>query len=480
MPTNLQLSQQQKLQQTISARQVRLGRAIEMSAAEFEDEVRRALDENPALEAVDSTDSEAAMSHDDEGVPFNESAEDMQRADYANPDDDMMPTPAAVRTQADYSTDWRERVDADDMASGYEKLETQLADFDLSDTDRNIATYIIGNIDANGRLARSPQDIADDIAIGAGIDVDADRVRRLIDVVRSMEPAGICSYDLRDCLQLQLARMDASRTDVADAAAVIDKHFDDLVNHSYDRIIEAMGIDRKRFDAAMRVIHTLNPKPGASLEPTGSADRMRHITPDFIVDTTDDGKVTVSLTGNIPELAIERSFLIGDKSGKDGGEASAFIKSRREEASEFIDIAHSRSATLMAVMQAIIRLQPEYFATFDISRLRPMVQRDIKDITGFDVSTISRATATKYMLTPEGIVPLKSLFSEGVSTDGATSSTVVKEAVRDIIAGEDPTAPLSDEDIRAALLARGHDVARRTVAKYREMLGIPIARQRRK
>lgn len=463
------LQQQQALKLRLNPQQVAFGRLLEMSAPEFEDEVRREIDENPALEVAEP---EVAEEHA-EGDDFNETAEQLQQADYGDPDDAPEWRQPAQATSA-YD---RFSNDADDSASGYERLEQQLGLLDISPRQRAVASYIIGNIDSNGYLARDPQAIADDIAIGAGLDIERPEVEQVMEIVRSLEPAGICALNLRDCLLLQLARMDDSRPEVADAMVVIRDRFDLFAKRRFDKIMEAMGISRERLDAAMAVITSLNPKPGSLLESVGSGDRTRHITPDFIVDTLPDGRVNVALASATPQLAIERSFMPGAVAGR--GDDEAFIRARREEASSFIDMAQRRSTTLMAVMEAIVNLQPEFFVTYDTADLRPMVLRDVGAITGLDLSVISRATAGKYMSTPYGVFALKSLFSEG-RADGVNSAHAISAAIDDLIKNEDPDNPLNDADIVDALAVKGIKVARRTVSKYRERAGIPVARMRRK
>ena len=473
----LGLSQQQQMRLRLNPKQVRFGRVLEMSAPEFEDEVRRAIDENPALEEVQYP--EAELRADDEGNEFNESAEDLQRADFANDDD--IPS-YRLNSPSDPNYEYREPTAIDESISADELLMAQLADFDLTDIQREIARYVIGNIDSNGYLTRSADEIADDIAMGAGVYVEPGQVCEVINLVRSLDPAGIAARDLRDCLLLQLQRRDPADEATARATEIVRDRFDLFSRKRFDKIKEAMQLSDEQFAHALRVITTLNPKPASSLETFDSDDRLRHIVPDYNVDVSDDGQVTVQLAGRVPELVIEQSFNISDEAtapNRRDREAAAFIRARRDEAAEFIDMAQRRSATLMAVIEAIIRLQPEFFHSFDRADLRPMVLRNIQELTGLDLSVISRATASKYMMTPQGMFALKSLFSEGVGDDGATSSHAIEQAIRAIISAEDTANPLSDAEICQQLKNKGMDVARRTVAKYRERLGFPIARLRR-
>lgn len=460
-------TQQQQLGQKLSPQQVAFGRVLEMSAAEFEEETRRTIDENPALEVVEPQEGEVTDSGDG---TFNETAEQLQQGDYANEDD--MPTfPQPRQQRTPYEDFTHGSGQADDTASGYELLEHQLDMEDLDARDRSIATYIIGNIDSNGRLTRSVVQIADDIAISAGLDISEADVERVLNVVRSLEPAGIAAFDLRDCLLLQLDRKDTTRQDVADARMIIADKFEMFSNRHFDRL----GLSRERVDAARKVIQGLNPKPGSLLELSVSADRTRQISPDFFVEVDDNGRVSVSLAGNIPELAVDRSFQI------DGGrpDEKAFIKERRDAALAFIDMSRRRTQTLLDVMEAIVRLQPEFFKTFDRCSLRPMVLKDVKALTGHDLSVISRATASKYVSTPQGDFLLKSLFSEATGDNNDMSAHAVLNALRQIVDNENKATPLSDDAIREALANQGVVIARRTVAKYRENLGIPVARLRR-
>lgn len=460
-------TQQQQLGLKLNPQQVAFGRVLEMSAAEFEDEIRRTIDENPALEVVEPQAGEAAESGDD---AFNETAEQLQQGDYANEDD--MPSFPQGRQQGSLFEDFTHGSgQADDTASGYELLERQLDLVELDARGRAIATYIIGNIDSNGYLTRSVIQIADDIAIATGLDVVDTDVEQVLSVVRSLDPPGIAAFNLRDCLLLQLDRKDGSRQDVADARMIVEDKFELYSKRHFDRL----GLPRERVDAARKVVQGLNPKPGSLLELSASADRTRQISPDFFVEVDHNGRVSVALAGNVPELAVERSFQI------DAGrpDEMAFIKERRDEALAFIDMSRRRTQTLLDVMEAIVRLQPDFFQNFDRSSLRPMVLKDVKALTGLDLSVISRATASKYVSTPQGNFLLKSLFSEASGDNSETSSHAVLAAIKRIIEHEDSAAPLTDDAICAALSDEGIDIARRTVAKYRERLNIPSARLRR-
>lgn len=477
------LAQHQQQQLRLSPQQVRFGRLLEMSAPEFEDEVIRMLDENPALEKSES-DTAPVPQADDEGREFTESADELQRADYGS--DEEVPYYRTQISNRSADDDYYEPVAVDNGPDGYAALEAQLAELDIAPEEREIARYVIGNLDSNGYLSRSPESIADDLAMGVGITVSPAFVRRTIDIVRSLDPAGIAAYDLRDCLLLQLRRM-PDESAVRNALKVLSEYFDLFSKKHFDRIRSALKLSGRDFEEVMKLIRSLNPKPGALLEMAGADDRMSHISPDFEVMIDPDGTISATLLSHAPDLSISPDFSISriDSIEKHNGgdkrmaEAAAFLRERYDAASEFIDMAARRNETLRKVMQAVIKLQYDFFLTNDRSKLRPMVLRDIRDLTGLDLSVISRATSGKYAMTPGGMVSLKSLFSESVNEEGNLSAHFIEASIRKLINAEDKAKPLSDEAICAMLKDKGLDVARRTVAKYRERMGIPVARLRR-
>lgn len=474
MKEGLGLTQQQGLRQRLNPVQVRFGRILEMSTPEFEDEVRRVADENPALELVDTP---AALQSADDGDShdFSESADDLVRADYADPDE--IP-PYRLRDTASHTAERFESATPAEPDTAAESLEAQLAEADIHPAVREIARYIIGTLDSNGYLTRTAAEIADDMSLSTGIDIPLEAVKAAVEAVRALDPAGIGAADLRDSLILQLERREAtveSRT----ALEILRNHFDLFSKKHYDRIASALEIPEEAVRRAVDLIRTLNPKPGALLEKVSPSDRLRYIVPDFTVDTDEHGRTTVALTSSVPEMAVERSFEL-DPEHPLRPDDEAFIRARRDEATEFIDLTRMRSRTLMAVMEAIVRLQAPFFATCERSAIRPMVLRDISGLTGLDISVVSRAATGKYVATPRGIFPLKMFFNEGVGPAGSDASQhAVTEALEKLIKSEDPQQPLSDERLTALLAGQGFNVARRTVAKYRERLGIPVARLRK-
>lgn len=469
----------QRLQQRLSPLQMRFVRMLEMSEPEVEEEVRRELDDNPALETVDAT-------HSEETDSYGETAEEMQMADYANDDD----IPSYRLEARNHSADdrWYEPVAAAGEGSMMDLLMAQLAETDIPAEDMPVAAYIIGNLDDNGYMTRTLPEIEDDLAFNAGIDVSPARVRDVFERVRALDPAGVGAMDLRDCLLLQLKRLTPNPS-VELATEIVAHYFDIFSQRRFDRLETMLHSDRESLRRAEEVIRSLDPKPGGKLE-NSADDRTRHIVPDFIVEPTGDDTLSVNMPSNIPELAIEKSyradttFIAADSSSSKSrrNEALSFITRKREEATDFIDLLRMRRDTLLRVMEAIVHIQRDFFLTSDESELHPMVLKDIAAMTGYDISVISRATSGKYVATPSGIYPLKFFFNEGVGTDTESeqSSRAIAAAIRELVGKEPPESPLTDEAILEALKEEGYTVARRTVAKYRDRLGIPPARLRKK
>lgn len=477
MSDRFKLEQQTRLQQRLNPQQVVFGRYLEMTAPEIEDEVRRALDENPALEVVDEGDSASDVLAEDD---FTESSEQLQRADYADEDD----MPAYDGGYGSYysETDPHEIIAASEQASLREVLLSQLADVDIEGRERLMAEYVIGNLDDNGYMTRSISDIADDMAISEGESIDVTEVKKVFTKIRELDPAGVGAVDLRDCLLLQIKRYPHTLTTKI-AEEIVADWFDLFSKKHFDQLRSHLGIDGEQLSAALDFIKGLNPKPGALVEGDTSSDKLRHIIPDFAVDVDNDGNIKVSLLNNVPELAIEESFHIDDNDAvpenRREAEARTFIKRRHDDASAFISMLKLRAQTLLAVMKAIAKIQHRFFVTDDQSAIKPMIIKDIAAMTGLDISVISRAAAGKYVLTAHGMYPLKMFFNERPKDDTDASSHEIVAALSKIIENEDKRRPLSDEALKDALVTKGYDIARRTVTKYRERLGEPVARLRK-
>lgn len=473
---NLSLSQRQ--QQTLAPLQLQYVKALEMTAPEFDDEVRRELDDNPALEAVDE-DSPA------ETESFGESAEELQSADYSDPDE----MPQYLLEAHNWSADgeMREHVAVSGGESLLESLQRQLNEMrGISDDERRIAGFIIGNIDDNGYLTRSPAALANDISIACNADVTTRQVNKVLKKVQLLDPPGIGAVDLRDTMLIQLRRRNDGSAAFRYAIAIVKDYFDLLSKMHLNRLRSSMWIPRDMLDEAMKIIRTLDPKPGAQVG-GGEDARTRHITPDFYVEVDADDNITLSLGGNVPMLRVEESFTVDPEPTAKNGRltrmeeaARAFVRQKRDEANLFINAARMRRETLRRVMTAIVGIQREFFLTDDPMKLKPMVLKDVSAVTGDDLSVISRATSGKYVATRQGIYPLKYFFNEHRKDGEDNSSYHVMEIIRSMIDKEDKTAPLSDDALADELKKRGFKVARRTVAKYRERLALPVARLRRR
>lgn len=464
MSKSLSLDTTLRQQQRLTPLQVQFVRMLEMTAPEIEETVRRAIDEMPALEVRDLDPQPEATAADtsdaDDDTPYY-----LRRANNRSADDAYYDPAGAASERGE---------------TLMESLAAQAGVTDMTPKQRLISAHVIGNIDDNGYITRDLASMAVDISAATGVETTPEEVNDVWQAIRRFDPPGIGAVDLRDCLLLQLRRLPASRP-VDDAVEIVAHYFDLFSHKQFDRIKTAVGLDDDRLRAAIDVIRHLNPKPGASFSSGAPADDTpRHVVPDFAVEPDGDSLSLVSLS-HIPELAIEKTFdvdtPITSRSQRDA--AGLFIRTKRNEAQEFIKILTMRRETLYRVMQAIVKIQRDFFMTGDENAIRPMILKDISRLTGYGLSVISRATAGKYVATPYGTFPLKMLFNERPKEDSDTSSHQINASLRRLIAAEDKSRPMSDEALTAALVGEGFDIARRTVAKYREKLGFPVARLRR-
>lgn len=477
MEEALRLTQKQKLQQTLSPLQVQFVRLLEMNGHEIEQEVDRELAENPALEIA----PEAAPEETDTAGDFDESAEQLQLADYRSEED--IPDYRYEAHNASADDRYYEPTAVAGEGSLMDQLMSQLSQLPLSDKEMQLARIITGNIDDNGYLTRTVPQIIDDAAIHDGIDADAEEVRKVLAIVRSLEPAGVGAVDLRDCLLLQLkARKETD--DVMLAKEIVEHNFDIFSRMDFDRLGRAVKAAPERLRKAVDVIRSLNPKPGSAFQPQSvDEDKMRQITPDFLVES-DGVSLSLTLLNRLPALQIETTFADADvevtpRTPRRKAEAMEFIRRRRDDAASFIRLMSMRQETLYRVMTAIMKLQRDFFLTDDELALKPMILKDVAELTGYDISVVSRAASGKYVATRRGVYPLKFFFNERPMEDSDASSREIVAALREIIDSENKSAPLSDEALASELRSRGYDIARRTVAKYREKEQIPVARLRR-
>lgn len=475
MKPTLQQQQELKQLQRLTPMQVQFVRMLEMTGPELEGEVNRALDEMPALEIAENQ----GVTPDNDG--FNETAEQVQLADYSN-DDDIPSYMLDARNRSVNDT-YYTPVAVNDELTLAEDLTRQLSELPLSPRQLTIANYIIGNLDSNGYLKRTPEAIADDITFTESVETEAREVSEVIDIIRTLDPAGVGAVDLRDCLLLQLNRRQPT-VEVITAREIITHYFDLFSKKHFDRLADLLGIDTERLTAAVDIISRLNPKPGNQLNDSAIEHSGRQIVPELQVEIDSDNNLTVSLLNNIPDLALSRSFSLDTPMSatltpRQRTDAATFIRTRRDEAQAFIKTLQMRQSTLLNVMTAIASLQRDFFLTGDETRLHPMILKDVAAVTGYDLSVISRATASKYVLAPSGIYPLKFFFNERPKADDDVTSHQIIDAIKTIISQEDKRSPLPDETIAAMLSEKGFNIARRTVAKYRERLGLPVARLRK-
>lgn len=479
-------TQVQTQTQTLSPQQVLEVKLLELSAIELEERVRDELLDNPALEEKDGYDDADADSEDVSDTETDEwgeqSGRDDRDADFISDDDmpDYYRDPAAGRSASAQAAE----IPFSDAYSFYDILIQQLNEQDLSGTDRQIAEYLIGSLDDNGFLTKSLDSVSTEIAVNLFIDANIPDVERVLDVIQQFDPAGIGARDLQECLLLQLNRKEENDTCVL-AKRIIGECFDDFKNLRRDRIAARLNMTDGELDAALNLISHLNPRPGCAL---GESDRQgsHTVIPDFIVESY-DGTVQFSLNRpNVPELRVSKSFYDTLNARADSTDSSVrqealFIRRKIDAARGFIDAVRQREQTLTRTMGAIIDMQQEYFLTGDDSRLRPMILKDVAQRTGLDISTISRATSGKYAETDFGIVSLKELFTDGiVNSDGVEVSVrEIHRIIREAVESEPKSAPLTDDALSEILRKQGYEVARRTVAKYRDQLGIPVSRLRK-
>ena len=461
------------LQQKLSPQQIQMIKLLELPTVQLEQRIKQEIEDNIVLE-------EEERSPEDDEQPQQISVDE-----YLHDDD----TPSYKSRINNYSKDDKQRpVYLTEGRSLQEYLIEQLGYRNLPERDMRLAVYLIGSIDEDGYLRRDLESVADDIAFTVGIETTAGELERLLNIIHELEPAGIGARDLRECLLLQMAQMPVNTRPRRLARKILTNYFDEFVKKHYEKLMARLQISEDDFREAIAEIRHLSPKPG-NLYAEGGTDTTPYIIPDFILDYQ-DGRFTLSLNSyNVPEVRVNRRYMemIREMVGSDGRvrekdkEAIQFVKSKIDSAKWFISAIKQRHDTLMRTMQTILDYQEEYFKDGDKSKLRPMILKDIADRTGLDVSTISRVVNSKYVQTQFGIILLKSLFSEAMQTDSGeeVSSYEIKNILQECIDEEDKRRPLTDETLMDILNSKGYRIARRTVAKYREMLGIPVARLRK-
>ena len=509
MAQELIQTQAQKLQQLqkLSAQQMLQVKLLEMPLTELEDNINAELDDNPALEsenpddALNESNNEDGLAMDDDSENSNDQDEEEayqaetekeEREDALDSAlenigrDDEMPDYNSERLN-NQSADYEEMVYGD-TTSFYDKLKEQMDMQVLTEKEQQVMEYLIGSLDDDGILRKDLDSICDELAIYHNVDVSEKEAEHVLHILQTFDPAGVGARSLQECLLLQVKRLPRGvlRKTMEE---VITDYFDEFTKKHWDKIQTALELNDTQLETLQEEIRKLNPKPGASLGETEGRN-LQQITPDFIVDTADDGTVTFTLNrGNIPELTVSPSFteMIDtykqnkSKMSRQDKEALLYAKEKVDKAQGFIDAIKQRRHTLIVTMKAIIDIQKRFFQDGDEADLKPMILKDIADRTGLDISTISRVSNVKYAQTKWGTYPLKFFFTDGYTTeDGEEMSTrKIKLALQELVGKEDKKKPLSDEAIAKVLKEKGFPIARRTVAKYREQLGIPVARLRR-
>lgn len=478
----LQLKQQQKL----SPLQMQVIKLTELPVIELEERIKQELEDNPALEEGLEP-LEGSSEYDDDFSPeedTNISQEDIALGDYMN--DEEIPD-YQIRSGNKQASGVQEEIPFSVASSLHEFLLEQLGVCSLNEKDKKTGEYIIGNIDESGYLDRSLPAISDDLIFQQNIDVSVPKLEEVLLVIQDFEPAGIGARNLQECLLLQLKRKNISTT-VSNAIEIISNYFDEFSKRHYDKIMKQVGLDEAQLKDVIQEITTLNPKPGNSWGDSLSTT-LNTIIPDFIVESY-NGELFLSLNNrNVPDLRVSREYAdllkgyAGNKSSmsSDNKNAAIFVKQKLDSARWFIDAIKQRQDTLQRTMQAILDMQYDFFLTGDEAQLHPMILKDVAERTGYDISTISRVSNSKYVQTNFGIYPLKYFFSESMQTDSGEeiSSREVKAILKECIDNEDKRKPLTDDKLSDILKEKGYIIARRTVAKYREQLNIPVARLRK-
>ena len=462
------------LQQKLSPQQIQMIKLLELPTVQLEQRIKQEIENNIVLE------EEERRTEDEEQQPQEISVDEYLREDE---------TPSYKSRINNYSKDDKQRpVYLTEGRSLQEYLIEQLGYRNLPEREQLLAVYLVGSLDEDGYLRRDLESVADDIAFTVGIETTAAELERVLGVIHELEPAGVGARNLQECLLLQMDQLPSDTPARRLARRILTSYFDEFVKKHYEKLIARLQVSEEEFREAIAEIRHLSPKPG-NLYAEGGTDTTPYIIPDFILDYQ-DGHFQLSLNSyNVPEVRINRRYveMIRDMVGPDGKvrekdrDAVQFVKSKIDSAKWFISAIKQRHDTLMRTMQTILDYQQEYFKDGDRSKLRPMILKDIADRTGLDVSTISRVVNSKYVQTQFGIILLKSLFSEAMQTESGeeVSSYEIKHILQECIDEEDKRHPLTDETLMDILNAKGYRIARRTVAKYREMLGIPVARLRK-
>ena len=492
---SLSQSLQQKLLQKLSPQQIQLMKLLQVPTANLEERIKEELEENPALEVgedghddynddpKDEFDSSNEEDFDTDGSP--DEYENLDLSEYVNDSDDEVGD-YKLRDENYPEMDEGKVVPIRVETTFHDILLTQLGLMKMDDRSHKIAEQIVGSIDDDGYLRRELTSIADDLAFRQNIVATEKEIEALIKNIQQFDPPGICARDLKECLVLQLKRKLTEGKEVEQAMLVLEKYFDEFTKKHYEKIQRGLGLDDVQLKAVINQIIKLNPKPGGNIGQVNKAES--YIIPDFFI-FNNAGMLELTLNSkNAPDLRISegyrdmmKDYERGTKKDKRQKEAVLFIKQKIDSAKWFIDMIKQRQQTLIGTMQSIMNYQQLFFLTGDETTLKPMILKDIAEMTGLDISTVSRVANSKFVQTEFGTYRLKFFFSESLSTDSGeeVSTREVKKILSNLIEAEDKHKPLSDEQLTDMLQEKGYNIARRTVAKYREQLNLPVARLRK-
>lgn len=467
-----------KLEQRLSPQQIQLMKLLQVPTMELDQRIKQEIEENPALEEGSDREEDDFEGNEEQEIREDE---DFDIGDYLSDD-------------ADYKTRVSNKGKDDDdkviPLSGdqtfQERMTEQLHLLDLNETEFMIAVTIIGNLDESGYLNREVEAIVDDLAFSSNVMTNEEEVEHVLSVIQDLDPAGVGARDLQECLLLQIQRKQNGDITKYTAMKILEDHFEEFTKKHYSKILKKLEIDDEDLKEAINEIVKLNPKPGGSMKQASS--NFQQIIPDFIV-TENEGRLQLTLNGrNAPELRVSgdyknmlKKYAEGAVSSKADKEALTFVKQKLDGAKWFIDAIKQRQNTLLLTMDAIMTYQKSFFLTGDETNMKPMILKDIAEEVNLDISTISRVANSKYVQTDHGIFSLKYFFSESLSTDSGeeVSTREVKKILSEAVDGENKRKPLTDEKLANLLKDKGYNIARRTVAKYREQLNIPVARLRK-
>lgn len=483
-------TQAQQQVQTLSPQQILVVKLLELPTLELEERIHSELLDNPALEegkepSEDHEDHEDNFATDEDGEPNSDYGEDLSLGDYRT-EDDIPDYKLQENNRSKGETP--EEIPFSDNVSFYETLKEQLDMQNLTPEEKQLGEYLIGSLDDDGLLRKSTESLIDELAIYQGIYTSPEQLEHVLSIIQDFDPAGIGARSLQECLLLQIQRKENSPLKQIELD-IIGKCCDEFTRKNKDKIIQKLGITEEQYNAATAELTKLNPRPGSSLGET-IGKNLQQIIPDFIVDTEDDGTVTLTLNNrNVPELRLSREFteMLDEHTrnkanqSKESKDALMFLKQKVDAAQGFINAVKQRQQTLLSTMQAIIDLQLPFFQDGDESRLRPMILKDVAERAKLDISTVSRVSNSKYVQTNFGIYPLKFFFSDGYTTESGEELSVreIKRILKECVDNENKEKPYTDDELADMLKAKGYPIARRTIAKYRQQLSIPVARLRR-